>query len=130
MEDCIFCKICEGELPSSTIYEDKLIKIIMNINPISNGHLLVIPKDHYTNLLDLNRDVLDHSIEVVKDTIYPTLKDKLNCGGLTLAQNNELGQEIKHFHIHLIPRYKDDNIEFPTASDIKEVEEIFKKLID
>ena len=130
MEDCIFCKICEGVLPSSTIYEDKLIKIIMNINPVNNGHLLVLPKDHYTNLLDLDKDVLAHSIEVVKDTIYPTLKEKLNCEGLTIAQNNELGQEIKHFHLHLIPRYKDDNIEFPTAKDIKEVEEIFKKLID
>ena len=130
MEDCIFCKICEGVLPSSTIYEDKLIKIIMNINPVNNGHLLVLPKDHYTNLLDLDKDVLAHSIEVVKDTIYPTLKEKLNAEGLTIAQNNELGQEIKHFHLHLIPRYKDDNIEFPTAKDIKEVEEIFKKLID
>ena len=130
MKDCLFCKICEGSIPSSTVYEDKLIKIIMNINPVSNGHLLVLPKEHYTNMLDLDKDILTHSIEVVKDTIYPTLKDKLHCEGLTLAQNNELGQEIKHFHLHLIPRYKDDNLEFSVAKDIEEVDEIFKKLMD
>ena len=91
MEDCLFCKICEGTIPSSTVYEDKLIKVIMNINPNSNGHLLVIPKEHYTNLLDLDLNVLTHSIEVIKDTIYPTLKEKLNCEGLTLAQNTARG---------------------------------------
>ena len=53
-DNCIFCKIINGELPSKTVYEDKLIKVIMNINPVSNGHLLVLPKKHYENLFDID----------------------------------------------------------------------------
>ena len=53
MEDCIFCKIIKGELPSKVIYEDELIKVIMNINPSTNGHLLVLPKEHYVNIMDI-----------------------------------------------------------------------------
>ncbi len=129
MKDCIFCKIIEGELPSYTVYEDDLIKVIMNINPATDGHLLVLPKKHYVDMRDLDEEVLLHSYKVIKDTLYPELKEKLNCEGLTLAQNNELGQEIKHYHIHLIPRYPDDNADFQYDKDkTHEVEEVFNKL--
>ena len=130
MNDCIFCKIIKGELPSKTVYEDDLIKVIMNINPATDGHLLVLPKEHYTNIMDINDQVLMHSIKTIRENLYSNLKEALGCEGLTIAENNDLGQEIKHFHLHLIPRYKDDNIEFPIANDIKEVDEIFKKLMD
>ena len=106
--DCLFCKIINNELPSSTVYEDNLIKIIMNINPNTNGHLLILPKKHYVNILDIDEEIITHSLKVVREKIYPLLKEKLACEGLTLAENNELGQEIRHFHIHLIPRYKND----------------------
>ena len=129
MKDCIFCKIIEGELPSYTVYEDDLIIVIMNINPATDGHLLVLPKKHYVDMRDLDEEVLLHSYKVIKDTLYPGLKEKLNCEGLTLAQNNELGQEIKHYHIHIIPRYPDDNADFQYDKDkTHEVEEVFNKL--
>ncbi len=129
MKDCIFCKIIEGELPSSTVYEDELIKVIMNINPATDGHLLVLPKKHTVDMRDLDEEVLLHSYKVIKDTLYPMLKEKLNCEGLTLAQNNELGQEIKHYHIHLIPRYPNDNADFQyNKEQVHEVSEVFDKL--
>lgn len=129
MNDCIFCKIIKGEIPSKTIYEDETIKVIMNINPISNGHLLVLPKNHITDINDMNDNVINHSFTIIKEKLYPMLKKNLNCKGLTLCQNNELGQEIKHFHIHLIPRYENDNIDYNYNKDsIEDIETIFNKL--
>ena len=129
MNDCVFCKIIKGEIPSKTIYEDETIKVIMNINPISNGHLLVLPKNHITDINDMNDNVINHSFTIIKEKLYPMLKKNLNCKGLTLCQNNELGQEIKHFHIHLIPRYENDNIDYNYNKDsIEDIETIFNKL--
>lgn len=129
MNDCIFCKIINNEIPSKTIYEDEKIKIIMNINPITNGHLLVIPQQHMVNINDIDIDIVNHSFKVIRDIIYPQLKEKLNCKGLTLSQNNELGQEIKHYHIHLIPRYEDDNIDFTHNEELLEdIEKIYELL--
>lgn len=131
MNDCIFCKIIKGELPSKTIYEDDLIKVIMNINPSSDGHLLVLPKEHYVNITDIKDEIITHSFQVIRDTLYPLLKEKLNCEGLTIAENNELGQEIRHFHIHLTPRYQNDNIEFNyNKTQLSNIEDVFKKLTD
>ncbi len=127
--DCLFCKIINNELPSSTVYEDNLIKIIMNINPNTNGHLLILPKKHYVNILDIDEEIITHSLRVVREKIYPLLKEKLACEGLTLAENNELGQEIRHFHIHLIPRYKNDGADVSYKNDaLEDVGEIFDKL--
>lgn len=129
MNDCLFCKIIKGELPSSTVYEDDLIKVIMNINPNTNGHLLVLPKEHYVNIMDIDSKVITHSLDVIRKEIYPLLKDKLNCQGLTIAENNELGQEIRHFHLHLIPRYPNDEADFTYNEDnIDDVGNIFDKL--
>ena len=129
MNDCIFCKIIKGELPSRTVYEDELIKVIMNINPATDGHLLVLPKEHYVNIIDIDEKVLSHTYRIIKDKLYSELKEKLNCEGLTIANNNELGQEIKHFHIHLIPRYKDDNADFNyDKTKVSDLDEIFSKL--
>ena len=129
MEDCIFCKIIKGELPSRTIYEDDLIKIIMNINPATNGHLLVLPKEHMVNINDTTNEVIIHSMNIIREKIYPLLKEKLNCKGLTISQNNELGQEIKHYHIHLTPRYDNDLLEFNYNKDmLSDLDEIFNKL--
>lgn len=129
MNDCIFCKIVKGELPSKTIYEDELIKIIMNINPNTNGHLLVIPKEHFVNINDIKEDIIMHSFKIIRDKMYPLLKERLNCEGLTLAQNNDEGQEIKHYHIHVIPRYKNDNADYKyDESQLSDIEEVFNKL--
>ena len=127
--DCIFCKIINGDLPSKTVYEDDLIKVIMNINPNTNGHLLVLPKEHYINIMDIPDEVVTHSLKVIRETLFPLLKERLNCEGLTLAENNELGQEIKHFHIHLIPRYPDDGADFNyDESKLTDLDQVFEKL--
>lgn len=129
MKDCIFCKIINGELPSKTVYEDDLIKVIMNINPNTNGHLLVLPKEHFFNINDITDEIITHSLKVIRENLYPLLKEKLNCEGLTIAENNELGQEIKHFHLHLIPRYPDDNADFQyDESKLIDLDEVFEKL--
>lgn len=125
MQDCLFCKIINGQLPSSTVYEDDLIKVIMNINPNTNGHLLILPKKHFVNIMDIDPTIVSHSIKVTRDKLYPLLKEKLHCEGITLAENNELGQEIKHFHIHLIPRYPNDGADisykYETLDDVGEI---------
>lgn len=125
MQECLFCKIINDNLPSSTVYEDDLIKVIMNINPNTNGHLLILPKKHFVNIMDIEPKIISHSIEVTKNTLYPLLKEKLHCEGLTLVENNELGQEIRHFHIHLIPRYKEDGVnisyKYETLDDVGDV---------
>ena len=129
MNDCIFCKIINGELPSKTIYEDDLIKVIMNINPSTDGHLLVLPKEHFVNIMDIKDEIITHSFKVIRDNLYPLLKEKLNCEGLTIAENNELGQEIRHFHIHLTPRYQNDQVDFNYNKDnISDIDSVFLKL--
>lgn len=129
MENCIFCKIINGELPSKIIYEDEIIKVIMNINPNSNGHLLVLPKEHLENINNISTELVSHMFNVIKEKLYPLLKEKLNCGGLTLIQNNELGQEIKHYHIHLVPRYSNDNIDLNYNEDmINNLDQVYDEL--
>ena len=128
MDNCIFCKIIKGEIPSYTIYENDNIKVFMDINPIAKGHSLVIPKKHYTNLFDIDAEVLREIDDVIKE-LYPKFKENIGAEGLTRMQNNELGQEVKHYHMHLIPRYSNDHFE-PKVNEIaqKNVEEIFKML--
>lgn len=129
MKDCIFCKIIKGELPSKTVYEDDLIKVIMNINPISNGHLLVLPKKHFENLLDIEEKDLTQCFNIIRTKLYQELKDTINCQGFTICENNFLGQDIPHFHIHLIPRYENDNIEFTyNKNQLKNLEEVWQEL--
>ena len=129
MNDCIFCKIVKGELPSKTIYEDETIKIILNINPTTNGDLLIIAKEHVANIFETQNEIITHSLNIMREKIYPLLKEKLNSKGLTIIQNNEYGQEIKHFHIHLTPRYEEDGLDISyNKSMIEDVDIIYDKL--
>lgn len=107
--DCIFCKIINSDIPSYTVYEDAIIKVFLDINPSTNGDLLVVPKKHYENMFDIDDDTIMH-IHNVSKKMYDFLKKSLNIDGLTLVQNNFYGQEIKHYHLHLTPRYKNDNL--------------------
>ena len=128
--DCLFCKIIEGSIPSKTIYEDELVKVFLDINPNTNGHCLIIPKKHIVTVNELDNDFATHIVEVEKK-IYKLLKEKLNIEGLTIVQNNELGQEVKHYHVHLIPRYEDDNwnINFNQES-LKDTDEIYQEIMN
>ena len=105
----IFCKIIKGEIPSKTIYEDDKVLVILDVNPRGNGHSLIIPKKHYKDLYDIDNETLIHIFDVAKK-IGDMLEDKLHCNGITLEQNNGICQEVKHFHLHVIPRYKYDDI--------------------
>lgn len=130
MEDCIFCKIIKGEIPSMTIYEDDIVKVFLDINPTTNGDTLIVPKKHIENMLDLDDKTLSHIHKISKE-IYNVLKEKLNIDGLTFVQNNFYGQEIKHYHVHLIPRYKNDNVKQLSNKEIlKEVKEVFNQIKD
>ena len=126
--DCLFCKIISGDIPSNTIYEDEIVKVFLDINPTSNGHFLIVPKKHYTNIEDIDLETLKYINEVAKK-IYKKLKEKLNCEGLTLVQNNGLGQEVKHYHLHLVPRYTNDEIIMnPNKELLESIEDVMKKL--
>lgn len=126
--DCLFCKIISGDIPSNTIYEDEIVKVFLDINPISNGHCLIVSKKHYSNIEDIDLETLKHINEVAKK-MYKELKEKLNCEGLTLVQNNGLGQEVKHYHLHLVPRYTNDEIMMNSNKEILEgIEDTMKKL--
>lgn len=127
--NCIFCNIVEGKIPSRTVFEDEIVKIMMDINPVNNGHLLIIPKKHFTNLMDIDDETLIH-IQVSAKKMFKLLKNKLSIEGLTLCQNNEYGQEIKHYHLHLIPRYKNDNVRLCSNNNKDDVEEIYNKIMN
>lgn len=118
----IFCKIIKGEIPSKVVFEDEIVKVIMDVNPRSNGHLLVIPKTHYQDLFDIDIKVLSHIMEVSKK-IGELLVEKLDCKGITLEENNGIVQEVKHFHLHMIPKYE-------TKIELEDIDKVFKKLVD
>lgn len=115
--DCLFCKIIKGEIPSKTIYEDDLVKVFLDINPTTNGDMLVVPKKHYENIMDIDDKLIPHIHKVTKE-LFVLLKDKLAIDGLTLVQNNGHGQDIKHYHLHVTPRYTNDNIKNTSNKDI------------
>lgn len=126
MNGCIFCKIIKGELPSKTIYEDKNVKAFLEINPISNGHILLIPKTHYTNFLDTPNEIIKEMYEVIKTKIYPLLQEKLNIQGLSICQ---IGKDVKHYHMHLIPQYENTEFDFKyDKTKIHDINEIYTKL--
>ena len=104
--DCIFCKIINGDIPCLKIYEDDLVLAFLDINPDSDGHTLIIPKKHFTDLDDIDLNTLTRINEVAKK-IKKLLEEKLGCDGLSLLQNNGFVQEVKHYHLHLKPYYKD-----------------------
>ena len=118
--ECVFCKIIEEEIPSYTIYEDDKVKAFLDINPDVNGHTLIIPKKHYKDISDIDDTTLMHIMDVAK-YLRSLLETKLNIDGLTLVENNGDIQEVKHFHLHLKPYYKEEQV-------LLDVEDIYQKL--
>lgn len=110
-ENCIFCKIAAGEIPSATLYEDEDFRVILDLSPASKGHALILPKEHYRNLFDLD-DALAAKVLALAKKMTVKLKDVLGCDGYNIVQNNEeaAGQTVFHFHMHLIPRYQGDKV--------------------
>lgn len=119
--DCVFCKIISGDIPSYKIYEDDDILAFLDINPVSAGHTLIIPKKHILDIMEIETELLIKIFNKAKD-VAKLINVKLNSSGFTLVQNNGSVQEVKHFHLHVIPRYEIKNELAP-----KEVFEILTK---
>ena len=133
-ENCIFCKIANGEIPSGTIYEDELFRVILDLGPATRGHALILPKDHASDLYELPEETAAGAMKVAKQ-IALKMKEKLHCDGLNLVQNNgeAAGQTVKHFHLHLIPRYEGDGQEIlwnPGSATKEELDEVRKELTE
>jgi histidine triad (HIT) family protein len=119
--DCIFCKIIAGEIPSYKIFDDDKVMVFLDINPVNPGHTLIIPKEHTLDISTIDNDVLVNIIEVSRK-ISKLLTEALGADGYTLTQNNGIAQEVKHFHLHVIPKY---------SKKLKmDVEEVYNKLKD
>lgn len=113
-DDCIFCKIANGVIPSATVYEDDDFRVILDIAPAAKGHALILPKQHYANLWELGEEETK-KVMAVAAKVSAAQKAALSCDGINLLQNNGVaaGQTVFHFHIHLIPRYDNDEVTVP-----------------
>ena len=132
MFDCIFCKIINGSVPCMKVFEDEYTLAIMDIANDVDGHILVIPKEHKKNILDCDEETLINVIKTVKK-VSNHLTDNCGFDGVNLlnASDESAGQSVPHFHIHIIPRKRDDNINaWPVFSGSnQELEEVFKKIV-
>ena len=132
-EDCIFCKLANGEIPTNAIYEDDDFKVILDMGPATKGHALILPEEHYANLFELPEETAS-KVMVLAKRQATKMKERLNCQGFNLVQNNGecAGQTVMHFHYHLIPRYENDNQNIlwkptsPSAEELKEICECLK----
>ena len=132
MDNCIFCKLANGEIPTRTVYEDDSFRVILDLGPATKGHALILPKSHAANLYELPDDVAAKVLPLAKK-IATQMKEKLGCDGLNLVQNNGeiAGQTVMHFHLHLIPRYVGDGQSIlwkPTEPSGQELDEILETL--
>ncbi len=104
---CIFCKIAAGEIPSATVYEDETFRVILDLNPASEGHALILPKSHAADVTELNEEIAAKVLSLAA-RVGQSMKANLGCAGFNLVQNNgeAAGQTVHHFHMHVIPRYE------------------------
>lgn len=133
-QNCIFCKIANGEIPSKTIYEDEKFRVILDLGPATKGHALILPKEHYKNLYEIPEKTAAEAMKLAKKmTIQMT--DRLHADGFNIVQNNNevAGQTVFHFHMHLIPRYIGDNQDInwvPGKPSQEDLEEIRKEITE
>ena len=133
-DDCIFCKLANGVFETNTVYEDEQFRVILDAAPATKGHALILPKNHYANIYEIDEDVAASAMKLAKKLIVD-FTAKLNCDGYNIVQNNgeTAGQTVFHFHMHLIPRYRDDNQKIgwnPTSPTEDEVKAILKTLTE
>ena len=120
--DCVFCAIAAGEIPSFKVYEDDLVLAYLDINPFSKGHTLVIPKEHSKGLLDTDDETLAAVISRVKK-VAAHVAASLGCDGFNILQNNgeAAGQTVRHLHFHIVPRWTGDPLVFENGKGDMEV---------
>lgn len=131
-KDCLFCKIANGEIPSATIYENSEFRVILDISPASKGHALIIPKEHFTDIFDIDAVTAGKLFSLATE-VARAMKRVLKCDGMNIVQNNGAiaGQTVFHFHLHLIPRYNGDdvNIGWPQhEADMEENSRLAKEI--
>lgn len=131
-DDCIFCKIANGEIPSVTVYEDSICRVILDVNPANKGHALIIPKEHFDNIYSMDAETAA-KIFTIATEVAKAQKAELNPDGLNILQNNgeAAGQTVFHFHMHLVPRYIKDNVTMtwiPGKADTEELSALSKAL--
>ena len=131
-DDCIFCKLAAGDIPTNTIYEDDSFRAILDNGPATRGHTLIIPKNHSEDLFSLPDDTAAGAIKLAKK-IADRMKEKLSCDGVNLVQNNgtAAGQTVMHFHLHVIPRYTNDGQHIlwkPTEPSTEELRQVREEL--
>lgn len=132
MDNCIFCRIANGEIPSATLYEDEDFRVILDLGPASKGHALILPKSHAADIYELPEETAGKAMILAK-RMAEKMKNALNCDGFNIVQNNGevAGQTVFHFHMHLIPRYKGDQVGLawkPGKLTDEERDEILAKL--
>lgn len=126
--DCIFCKLANGEIPTNAIYEDDNFKVILDMSPATRGHALILPKEHYADIYGLPEETAGEVFRLAK-RMAAVMTEKLGCDGFNIVQNNGemAGQTVFHFHMHLIPRYKNDGQQIgwkPKESSGEELEAV------
>lgn len=131
-DNCIFCKIANGEIPSRTLYEDERYRVILDMGPATRGHALVLPKEHFENLYEIPDEWAAGALAAAKK-VAGLMKDKLGTDGLNLVQNNgaAAGQTVMHFHMHIIPRYKNDNANIlwkPTSPSAGKLDDVLRQI--
>jgi len=133
-DNCIFCKLANGVIPTNSIYEDENFNVILDMSPATKGHALILPKEHYKNLYELPEDTAADVMKLAKKMAVK-MTEKLNADGFNLVQNNNevAGQTVFHFHMHLIPRYENDAQKIgwapnsPTSEELAEVKSMLTK---
>lgn len=131
-ENCIFCKIIAGEIPSTAVYEDDDFRAILDVNPAARGHVIILPKKHAANIFELEEEDAAKIFPVAKK-IASALMKTYDCDGVNVLQNNgeAAGQTVFHLHVHVIPRYYDDDVniiwEPGETPDLEKVAEEIKK---
>lgn len=131
--ECIFCKIIKGEIPSFTVYEDEVFKVILDRFPAAPGHVLIIPKEHYNDMFSLPEESAS-KLYPLAQKIATKVKEVVGAEGINIIQNNGevAGQSVHHFHLHIIPRKTGDGIVLNQSSNMEttmeELEAVFNLL--
>ncbi len=109
-DNCIFCKLANGVIPTNSIYEDDEFNVILDASPATKGHALILPKEHFANVFEIDEDTLAKASKLAKKIVTHE-KEILGCDGYNILQNNGevAGQTVFHYHMHLIPRYEEGN---------------------
>lgn len=132
MDNCIFCKIANKDIPGKIIYEDDLCLAFLDLSQATYGHTLVIPKKHYANILEADDETVAHLFTVAKK-LSADIMEKCHATGLNILTNTHeiAGQSVYHFHIHILPRYEKEEltIEFTDHSDQINLNEVYEKIM-